>query len=97
MSPDQLKIKDIQEKWAEIRLMDREEAEKTLEGEWLEAYNRFFEKYDDDMTRMTEIAEKVQKMIEPPRAPKKSKGQRKRDLYAKVLQRAADRAAAVPK
>lgn len=74
--------------------MDREEAEKSLEGEWLEAYNRFFEKYDDDMTRMTEIAEKVQKMIEPPTAPKKTKGQRKRDLYAKHLARAAARAAA---
>lgn len=94
MTTDQLKIKDIQEKWAEIRLMDREEAEKTLEGEWLEAYNRFFEKYDDDMTRMTEIAEKVQKMIEPAQAEKKTKGQRKRDLYAKTLAREAARAAA---
>jgi hypothetical protein len=94
MNPNQLEIKGIQEKWAEIRLMDREEAEKTLEGEWLEAYNRFFEKYDDDMTRMTEIAEKVQKMIEPPKAEKKTKGQRKRDLHAKHLARAAARAVA---
>lgn len=77
--------------------MDREEAEKTLEGEWLEAYNRFFEKYDDDMTRMTEIAEGVQKLIEPPKVSKKTKGQRKRDLYAKVLARQAARADALPK
>jgi hypothetical protein len=88
------KIAEIQEKWSEIRLMDREEAQKTLEGEWLEAYNRFYEKYDDDMTRMTEIAEKVQKMIEPPKVQKKTKGQKRRDAYAKVVAREQARAAA---
>ena len=74
--------------------MDREEAQNTLEGEWLEAYNRFYEKYDDDMVRMTEIAEKVQKMIEPPKVEKKTKGQKRRDAYAKVVAREAARAAA---
>ena len=88
------KIAEIQEKWSEIRLMDREEAQNTLEGEWLEAYNRFYEKYDDDMVRMTEIAEKVQKMIEPPKVEKKTKGQKRRDAYAKVVAREAARAAA---
>jgi hypothetical protein len=93
MSPQQLEIKAIQDKWIEIRLLSREEAEKTLEGEWLEAYNRFFEKYDDDMTRMNEIAEKVQKMIEPPRVQKKTKGQKRRDLFAVKMEREALRAA----
>lgn len=89
MSSDQLEIKKIQEKWNEIRHLDREEAQKTLEGEWLEAYNNFYEKYDDDMTRMTEIAEKVQKMIEPPKVEKKTKGQKRRDAYARKLAREA--------
>ena len=89
MSSDQLEIKKIQEKWTEIRHLDREEAQKTLEGEWLEAYNNFYEKYDDDMTRMTEIAEKVQKMIEPPKVEKKTKGQKRRDAYARKLAREA--------
>ena len=61
---------EIQKKWSEIRHLDREEAEKTLDGEWLEAYNRFYEKYDDDMTRMTEIVEKLETMIEPPKVAK---------------------------
>mmetsp|Transcript_87083 Transcript_87083/g.242447 ORF Transcript_87083/g.242447 Transcript_87083/m.242447 type:complete len:134 (-) Transcript_87083:62-463(-) len=91
MSEDQKKITDIQEKWSEIRMMDRETAQKELEGEWLEAYNRFFEKYDDDMTRMTEIAQKLKKMIEPPKVEKKTKGQKKRDSYAKVVEREAAR------
>jgi hypothetical protein len=86
-------ILGYQEKWTEIRHMDREEAQKSLDGEWLEAYNRFYEKYDDDMVRMAEIAEKVQKMIEPPKLGKKTKGQRKRDLYAVKQERAAVRAA----
>lgn len=89
MSSDQLEIKKIQDKWNEIRHLDREEAQKTLEGEWLEAYNNFYEKYDDDMTRMTEIAEKVQKMIEPPKVEKKTKGQKRRDAYARKLAREA--------
>jgi hypothetical protein len=93
LSEDQKKIADIQEKWGNIRTMDRETAEKELEGEWLEAYNRFFEKYDDDMTRMTELTQKLEKMIEPPKLDKKTKGQKKRDAYAKVVAREAARAA----
>jgi hypothetical protein len=101
MSANQLEIKKIQDTWSEIRHLSREEAQNTLEGEWLEAYNRFFEKYDDDMVRMTEIAEKVQKMIQPEKLEKKTKGQRRRDLYAtKVAReelRAANRAKDAPK
>ena len=92
LTADALEIRKIQKKWTEIRHMDRAEAEKELDGEWLEAYNRFYEKYDDDMTRMTEIAEKLEKMIEPPKVEKKSKGQKRRDAYAKVLAREAARA-----
>jgi hypothetical protein len=92
LSDGQKEIREIQKKWDEIRLLSREEAQKTLDGEWLEAYNRFFEKYDDDMTRMTEIAEKVQSFIEPAKMEKKTKGQRKRDLYATKVAREVARA-----
>jgi hypothetical protein len=93
LSEDQKKIQDVQAKWNEVRTMDRETAQKELDGEWLEAYNRFFEKYDDDMTRMMEIAGKLEKMITPPQVEKKTKGQKKRDSYAKVVEREAARAA----
>jgi hypothetical protein len=93
MTADQLKIKDISNKWAEVRLLSREEAESSLEPEWLEAYNRFHEKYDDDMTRMQEYAERIQKMIEPPKVERKSLKQKKRDAVPRVLAREAARKA----
>mmetsp|Transcript_7817 Transcript_7817/g.12242 ORF Transcript_7817/g.12242 Transcript_7817/m.12242 type:complete len:162 (-) Transcript_7817:48-533(-) len=95
MTPDQLEILGIQEKWNEYRHYSREEAASKLEGEWLEAYNRYYEGYDKDMEFMLEIKEKVAKMIEPPKVAKKGKKQRKRDLWAKKqAQAAADAAAA---
>jgi hypothetical protein len=99
LTEKQLEIKAIQDKWDEIKFLSRDEAQKTLEGDWLEAYNRYFEKYDDDMVRMLEIAENV--MGEPVQVQKKTKGQRKRDSYAKVVAlkeaRAARAAPAAPK
>jgi len=92
MSADQLEIKKIADKWGEVRLMDKD-ATGSLEPEWQEAYNRFYEKYDKDMEYMTEVTEKLQKMIEPPKVEKKSKGQKKRDAWAKVQAREAARAA----
>ena len=85
-------IESIQEKWNEVRLMSKEEAA-NLEPEWKEAYDRFYEKYDSDLEKMMEITDKLQKMIEPPRVQKKTKGQRKRDAWAKVQAREAARAA----
>jgi hypothetical protein len=92
MSANQLEIKKIQDKWGQIRLMDKSQTA-SLEPEWKEAYNRFFEKYDSDMQKMTDIATKLEKMIEPPKVEKKTKGQRKRDAWAKVQAREAARAA----
>jgi len=51
--------------------------------EWKEAHIRFHEKYNSDMEKMQEIAVKLQKLIEPPKVEKKTKGQRKRDAFAK--------------
>lgn len=81
-----IEIQEIRKKWNEIRHLDRDEAQKTLDGEWLEAYNRFYKKYDDDMERMEEIVEKLGKMIEPPKVQKKTKGQKRRDAYARNLE-----------
>lgn len=87
LTAGQVEIKQVQEKWNAIRLMSREEAQGKLEGEWLEAYNRFYGKYDEDMARMEEIVEKLQKSIDPPKLEKKSKSQKKRDAYARKVAR----------
>jgi hypothetical protein len=86
-------IEKIQSKWNEVRLLSKEEAS-SLEGEWKEAYDRFYERYDRDMERSMEIVGKLQDMIEPPRIQKKTNGQRRRDKWAIVQARAAARAAA---
>jgi hypothetical protein len=89
MTTDQLKIKDIVDKWRVVRFMDRAEAEAELDEEWLTAYNKFHEEYVSHMELMMEIKEKVAVMIEPPRIERKGKKQRKRDLYAKKMAREA--------
>jgi hypothetical protein len=96
MTADQLEIKKISDKWAEVRHMSKEEAE-SLDGDWKDAYNRFFTKYDEDMERMNQIADMLKKAIEPPRIAKKSKSQKKRDRFAIVQAREAARAAAAAK
>ena len=83
MTEDQREIKKIQAKWSEIRHLSREEAKEKLDGEWLEAYDRFYEQYDSDMERMEEIVEKLADQIEPPRVQKKTKGQKRRDALAR--------------
>ena len=92
MSAEQLEIKGIREKWNEVRMMDKDDIG-SLEPEWKEAYERFHDKYNSDMEKMTDIAQKLQKLIEPPKVEKKTKGQRKRDAWAKVQAREAARAA----
>ncbi|KAL7567606.1 hypothetical protein ACA910_000202 [Epithemia clementina (nom. ined.)] len=93
MTSNQKEIKVIQEKWHTVRFLSSEEAAK-LEPEWKEAYDRFNEKYDEDMSKMLEISQKLKKMIEPPRVQKKTEGQRRRDKWAIVQAREAARASA---
>jgi len=85
-------IHGIQTKWGEIRHLSRDEAKEQLEGEWLEAHTRFYDLYDSDMERMEEIVTKLEKRIEPDRAQKKTKGQKKRDALARKLARSAQAA-----
>ena len=88
-SDTQKEIKDIQAKWGEVRKLSRDEAKDQLEGEWLEAHTRFFDLYDSDMERMEEIVDKLTKSIEQPKVEKKTKGQRKRDAFARKQDLAA--------
>jgi hypothetical protein len=93
-TPEGKEIDNISDKWAEVRFLSREEAESTLEPEWLEAYNRFYTKYDEDMVQMAQLAEKMAKVLEPPKVQKKTEGQKKRDAWAIKQAREASRAAA---
>lgn len=90
---DHTEVYKISEKWNSIRLLSREEADK-LEPEWLEAYNRYHEKYAKDMANMEDIASKILNMIEPPKIQKKTQGQRKRDKFATKMARIEAKAAA---
>jgi hypothetical protein len=95
MSPAQKEIASIQARWNVVRHMSKEEVDAmddTTDGEWKAAYYRYFERYHKDMEKMTEIATKLQAMIEPPRIQKKSKSQRKRDKWNKIVARTNARA-----
>jgi len=83
MTADQLEIKKIVAKWKEVKFMSREDAEANLDEEWLAAYNRFYEDYHKDMELMKETATAMYKQVMPEKVIKKTKGQRKRDAYAK--------------
>jgi len=93
MTADQLEIQKIVNKWREIRFLTREEADAQLDGEWLEAYNRWHEKYEEDMELMMEIKEKVGLLIEPPKVSKKGLKQKKREKWARAQERMAREAA----
>jgi hypothetical protein len=92
MTEDQLKIDGIRNKWNEVRKMNREEAD-SLEPEWKEAHTRYFDKFNENMVEMELIASKLKGMIDLNQIEKKTKGQRKRDKWAKIQERDAFRAA----
>jgi superoxide dismutase len=52
-----------------VRHFDPRRSRQKLELEWSRRHNRYFAKYEEDMTKMTEIATKIQKMIELLKAP----------------------------
>jgi uncharacterized protein (DUF342 family) len=97
MSKDQLEIASISEQWSRVRLMSREEVVAMEDEKWLEAYDRYLEKFNKDMDKMMELKDKLQKLIEPDKITKKTKGQRKRDAYARKTARLDARAKALVK
>lgn len=85
MSPDQLRYVEIMNMWNSIRHKSREEIEASdLEIEWKEAHARFYDKYDRDMERIEKIREYLTTALVTPGVSRKSKGQRKREQWAKV-------------
>mmetsp|Transcript_17995 Transcript_17995/g.31010 ORF Transcript_17995/g.31010 Transcript_17995/m.31010 type:complete len:132 (-) Transcript_17995:93-488(-) len=82
-------------RWGEIRAMTKEEAAANLSGEELETYNNYYTEVREGVLKMQELAQIMMadvdkgKGVEP-----KTKGQRKRDKWAKVQARAAANAAA---
>ena len=82
-------------RWGEIRAMTKDEAEANLSGEELETYNRYYTEVREGVLQMKELAEMMNKDvskvdgIEP-----KTKGQRKRDAWARRQARDAANAAA---
>eukprot|EP00934_Nitzschia_sp_Nitz4_P005757 Nitzschia sp. Nitz4//scaffold1_size375055//255450//256143//NITZ4_000299-RA/size375055-augustus-gene-0.721-mRNA-1//-1//CDS//3329541114//5747//frame0 len=81
MTEEDKYISGLREVWNEIRHYDREEADKKLSGEWLEAYNRFYAKMEEDDIRLKEIEDELVKeeeeAVKPPK--KKSKAKKRHD------------------
>jgi hypothetical protein len=90
MTAAQKEILSIQKRWNVVRHLSKEEVDaldETTDGEYKAAYYRYYERYDNDMEKMTEIASKLKTMLDPPRILKKTNGQRKRDKWAKIQAR----------
>mmetsp|Transcript_24187 Transcript_24187/g.27566 ORF Transcript_24187/g.27566 Transcript_24187/m.27566 type:complete len:144 (-) Transcript_24187:73-504(-) len=97
MTADHLEIKRQCDQWNAIRHYSREEAAEKLDGELLEAYNRYYKKYDEDMEWMVALSEKLNKIMFPPQVPKKGKKQKKREKFARQQAYIATRLAGPPK
>eukprot|EP00567_Pseudictyota_dubia_P018434 CAMPEP_0197434212 /NCGR_PEP_ID=MMETSP1175-20131217/1969_1 /TAXON_ID=1003142 /ORGANISM="Triceratium dubium, Strain CCMP147" /LENGTH=139 /DNA_ID=CAMNT_0042962843 /DNA_START=73 /DNA_END=492 /DNA_ORIENTATION=+ len=94
MTPEQLEIAQLADRWAEIRLYSDEEAQEKLSGEELEAYTRYHTKIKEDIEKMKTIAEMMVKSVEIPQVAKKSKTQKKKDAWARKQALEAAKAAA---
>ena len=81
------------QRWGEIRAMSQEEADAQLSGEELETYHRYYKEMREGVLQMQELAQLMMKNVEPPRIQPKTKGQRKRDKWARVQAREAAKAA----
>ena len=98
MSATQLEIKEIADKWVSIRHLSREEVvAANVEPEWIAAYDKFHTEYDQDMARMLEVIERIQKAVERPQIQKKTLGQKRRDRWAIQSERIAIREANLKK
>eukprot|EP01083_Nonionella_stella_P002077 5968_1 len=83
------------ERWGEIRAMTAEEAAANLEGEELETYNAYYAEVREGVLKMQELAKIMMEDVDKASGiPPKTKGQRKRDMFAKKTARAAANAAA---
>mmetsp|Transcript_117 Transcript_117/g.249 ORF Transcript_117/g.249 Transcript_117/m.249 type:complete len:132 (+) Transcript_117:121-516(+) len=82
-------------RWGEIRAMTKEEASASLSGDELESYNNYYAEVRDGVLKMQELAQLMMADVDKGKGVQpKTKGQRKRDKWAKVQARAAANAAA---
>merc|ERR1711937_925083 len=95
LTPEAIEEKRYMERWGEIKVLSPAEAESTLSGDELEAYKNYHQHVTDDLERMAAIAEMmVESLKKKKEIVPKTKGQRKRDKWAKVQAREAAKAAA---
>lgn len=92
LSAAQAETRSAGNRWAEIRLLSNEEAAEQLSGDELEAFNNYHQRSSDDMDSATELATLIMKGVEIPQVKPKTKGQRKRDKFAKSQALAAAKA-----
>merc|ERR1712157_687003 len=91
LTEEQLEMRRKCERWGAIKVLSEEEARAQLEGEELESYLEYHQHIADDIERMKAIAEMMVKDMEKKKVIKpKTKGQRKRDKWAKVQERMAN-------
>ncbi|KAL9189262.1 hypothetical protein ACHAXT_011752 [Thalassiosira profunda] len=75
--------------------MTKEEAAANLAGEELETYNNYYTEVREGVLKMQELAQLMMADVDKTKGMEpKTKGQRKRDKWAKVQARAAANAAA---
>ena len=100
-SPTKLFAKEIDEvsdeklqRWKEIRFLSEEEAAASLNEEELKGYTAHRQQVKDDIETAIELTTMICAAMDNKEQKPKTKGQRKRDKWAAVQQRAADAAAA---
>mmetsp|Transcript_32581 Transcript_32581/g.74936 ORF Transcript_32581/g.74936 Transcript_32581/m.74936 type:complete len:200 (-) Transcript_32581:262-861(-) len=71
--------------WAVVKHLDREEVVEKYDQEWVDAYDRFYKKWDHDIERAKQLCERMEKFYAPPpKTKKKPKGQKRRERWELV-------------
>merc|ERR1719203_1052011 len=90
LTAEQIEMKAKCERWGAIKVLSEEDARAQLEGEELQSYLDYHQHIAEDIERMKAIAEMMVKDMDKKKEIKpKTKGQRKRDKWAKVQARMA--------
>lgn len=83
------------QRWGEIRAMTKDEAAASLNAEDLELYNNYYAEVREGVLKMQELAKLMMEDVDKAKGVEpKTKGQRRRDMWAKKQARAAANAAA---
>uniref|UniRef100_A0A7S0C6E0 Cathepsin propeptide inhibitor domain-containing protein n=1 Tax=Proboscia inermis TaxID=420281 RepID=A0A7S0C6E0_9STRA len=82
MQANNAELVESAEKWRAAKILSPEEAEATLDEEYLAAYKRYYEGIKERHGRMRELAEFIVEKDDIAIVQPKTKGQRKRDKFA---------------